>query len=151
MEKTNNNKKKEIEFVKNKKNIIIVIAIILVILTCIKLNRNRIVEKDGVTYNNNKSFIKEQKVKGIVFKNIKCSYDGKNSLISYTMFNDTKEKIHLENYDIYVKDKNNVTLTKIAANITQTIEPKKGVDISNQVMGIDLTNAYYLELKVRIK
>ena len=67
------------------------------------------------------------------------------------MVNDTKEKIDLKNYDVYVKDKNNVILTKIAANVTQTLLPKKEVEMANQVIGVDLTNAYYLELKLRIK
>ena len=146
--KTNN---LDMEFIKNKKNIIIIVVIILVIFTCIKINRRNLVEKDGLIYNSNKSFTKEQKVKGIVFKNIKCTYDGQNSLISYIMVNDTKEKIDLKNYDVYVKDKNNVILTKIAANVTQTLLPKKEVEMANQVIGVDLTNDYYLELKLRIK
>lgn len=152
MQKKNNRKNKlDIKFIKNKKNIIIIIVIILAIFTCIKLNKRNLVEKDGLIYNSNKSFTKDQKVKGIVFKNIKCTYDGKNSLISYTMTNSTKEKINLKNYDIYVKDKKNVILTKISANVTQTIYPKKEIEMANQVIGVDLTNAYYLELKLRIK
>ncbi len=149
--KNNRNNKLDIKFIKNKKNIIIIIVIILAIFTCIKLNKRNLVEKDGLIYNSNKSFTKDQKVKGIVFKNIKCTYDGKNSLISYTMTNSTKEKINLKNYDIYVKDKKNVILTKISANVTQTIYPKKEIEMANQVIGVDLTNAYYLELKLRIK
>ena len=149
--KNNRNNKLDIKFIKNKKNIIIIIVIILAIFTCIKLNKRNLVEKDGLIYNSNKSFTKDQKVKGIVFKNIKCTYDGKNSLISYTMTNSTKEKINLKNYDIYVKDKKNVILTKISANVTQTIYPKKEIEMANQVIGVDLTNAYYLELKLKIK
>ena len=44
------------------------------------------------------------------------------------MVNDTKEKIDLKNYDVYVKDKDNKILTRIAANVTQTLLPKKEVE-----------------------
>ena len=64
------------------------------------------------------------------------------------MVNETKKKIYLNNYDVIVKDKNNVRLTKIAAHITQTLAPKESLDMANQVVGIDLTNAYYMELKL---
>ena len=130
----------------NKKYLLIPIVIIIIILAII-LVRDK-TPNDGLKYNKNKSFIKKQEVKGIIFKNIKCTYDGKDSLISYTMINETKKKIYLNNYDVIVKDKNNVRLTKIAAHVTQTLDPKESVDMANQVVGIDLTDAYYMELKV---
>ena len=131
---------------KNRKYILIPVIIIIIILAIIAVKDKT--PNDGLKYNKNKSFIKKQEVKGIVFKNIKCTYDGKDSLISYTMINETKKKIYLNNYDVIVKDKNNVRLTKIAAHITQTINPKESLDMANQVVGIDLTNAYYMELKL---
>ena len=130
----------------NKKYIIVPVVIIIIIIAFISTKRNTL--NDGLKYNNNKSFVKKQEVKGIIFKNIKCTYDGKDSLISYTMVNETKKKIYLNNYDVIVKDKNNVRLTKIAAHITQTLAPKESLDMANQVVGIDLTNAYYMELKL---
>jgi hypothetical protein len=128
-----------------KKKSIIIVVIVLIIVGIIAINSNK-KPNDGLKYNNNKSFTKKQTVEGIVFKNIKCTYDGKNSLISYTMVNQTKENIYLNNYDIIVKDKNKEKLTKIAAHVTQTLSPKKSVDMANQVVGIDLTDAYYMEL-----
>ena len=145
-----NKNKKTNNIIKNKK-IIIIIVIIIIILSCIKLNRNNTPKDDNLIYNNNKSFIKTQKVKGIVFKNIECSYDGKDSLLTYTIINDTKKKIYLKNYDVYVKDKHNTTITKIAANVTQTIKPKEELQMANQVVGVDLSKAYYLELKLKTK
>lgn len=130
----------------NKKYLLIPIVISIIILAVI-LVRDK-TPNDGLKYNKNKSFIKKQEVKGIIFKNIKCTYDGKDSLISYTMINETKKKIYLNNYDVIVKDKNSVRLTKIAAHVTQTLDPKESVDMANQVVGIDLTDAYYMELKV---
>lgn len=130
----------------NKKYIIVPVIIIIIIIAFIATKRNT--PNDGLKYNKNKSFIKKQEVKGIIFKNIKCTYDGKDSLISYTMVNETKKKIYLNNYDVIVKDKNNVRLTKIATHITQTLAPKESLDMANQVVGIDLTNAYYMELKL---
>ena len=131
---------------KNRKYLLIPVIIIIIILAIIAVKDKT--PNDGLKYNKNKSFIKKQEIKGIVFKNIKCTYDGKDSLISYTMINETKKKIYLNNYDVIVKDKNNVRLTKIAAHITQTINPKESLDMANQVVGVDLTKAYYMELKL---
>ena len=128
---------------KKKFLIFLVIVLIIVVIVAITSNKN---PNDGLKYNNNRSFTKKQNVEGIIFKNIKCTYDGKNSLISYTMVNQTKEKIYLNNYDIIVKDKNKEKLTKIAAHVTQTLSPNKSIDMANQVVGIDLTDAYYMEL-----
>ena len=133
----------------NKKYLLILVAIVAIIIVFFIVKSNT--TNDGLKYNKNKSFIKTQKVEGIIFKNIKCTYDGKNSLISYTMINKAKKNIYLNNYDIIVKDKNNVKLTRISAHVTQTLAPKESVDMSNQVVGVDLTGAYYMELKINTK
>ena len=135
---------------KFKKYLLIIPVIIIIILTIIIKNRNisNSISNDGYKYNNNKNFIKKQKVDGIVFKNIKCTYDGNNSLISYTMVNETKKDIYLDNYDILVKDKNNEKLTKISAHVTQTFKSNESVEMANQVVGVDLTDAYSMELKL---
>ena len=130
---------------KKKFLIVLVIVIIIVVIVVITSNKR---PNDGLKYNDNRSFTKKQDVEGIVFKNIKCTYDGKNSLISYTIVNETKKKIYLNNYDIIVRGKNKEKLTKIAAHVTQTLSPKKSVDMANQVVGIDLTDAYYMELVI---
>ncbi len=147
MNNKHKNKKKNIINKKNRKYLLIPVIIIIIIILAIIVVRDK-TPNDGLKYNKNKSFIKKQEVKGIIFKNIKCTYDGKDSLISYTMVNETKNKIYLNNYDVIVKDKNNVRLTKIAAHITQTLAPKESLDMANQVVGIDLTDAYYMELKI---
>ena len=67
------------------------------------------------------------------------------------MVNETGKKIYLNNYDVIVKDKNNVKLIRISANVTQTLVPNEPVDMANQVVGVDLTNAYYMELKLNTK
>ena len=134
------------------KSIIILLSIVLIIgvVLVFILKKNNTIY-DGLKHNNNKSFVQKQKVKGIIFKNIKCTYDGKNSLISYTMVNKTKKKIYLNNYDVIVKDKNKVKLVRIAAHVTQTLSPDEPVDMANQVVGVDLTNAHYMELKLNTK
>ena len=138
---------------KFKKYLLIIPVIIIIVLIIINRNTSDLTTKnnisnDGYKYNNNKNFIKNQKVDGIVFKNIKCTYDGSNSLISYTMVNETKKDIYLDNYDILVKDKNNEKLTKISAHVTQTFKSKESVEMANQVVGVDLTDAYSMELKL---
>ena len=135
-------KKKYIKYL-----IILVIIIILIVALVLLLTHK---SDDGLKYNKNKSFVSKQEVEGIVFKDIKCTYDGKNSLISYKMVNNTKKKIYLENYDIIVKDKNNNRLTRISAHVTQTLKAKESVEMANQVVGIDLSDAYYMELKLNV-
>ncbi len=130
-----------------KKFLLILIAIFVIILICIIVSLIG-PSGDKIVYNKNESFVKTQKVKGIVFKNIECTYDGKDSLISYTMVNDTDKKIYLNKYDVIVKDKNNVRLTKIAPSVKQTLSPKKSLKMANQVVGVDLSKAYYMELKL---
>lgn len=142
-------KKKKIKKIK-KKNLLLAlgaVAFIIIVIIVFIIPKHSTSGHD-LTYNKNDSFLKEQKVEGIVFKNIECSYDGKDSLISYTIVNETKDKVYLNNYDIIVKDKNNVRLTKIAAHVTQTLNPKKSIKMADQVVGIDLTDAYYMELKL---
>ncbi len=129
----------------NRKLQIIPAIIVVIVLIAITIGIDR-TSSDGLKYNKNKSFTKNQEVEGILFSNIKCAYDGNDSLISYTMVNGTSKKIYLDNYDIIVKDKKNVKLTKIAAHITQTLEPNETIEMANQVVGIDLTDAKYMEL-----
>ena len=134
---------------KNKKILLIILISILliigIIIICIKISNT---QDDGLKYNKNKSFIKEQTVEGIIFKNIKCTFDGKDSFISYTMVNKTNKEIYLNNYDVIVKDQNNNRLTKIAAHVTDTLKPNQSLDMVNKVVGVDLTRAYYMELKL---
>ena len=134
----------------NKRVLLVPVLVIILVVTiiCIKSCHHKEIMDDGLKYNNNKSFTKKQKVEGIVFKNIKCTYDGENSDISYTIVNDTSKDIYLNNYDIIVKDKNNNRLTKIAAHITETLKPKESLDWVDRVVGVDLTDAYYMELKL---
>ena len=131
----------------NRKLQIIPAIIVVIVLIAITLGIDR-TSSDGLKYNKNKSFTKNQEVEGILFSNIKCAYDGNDSLISYTMVNGTSKKIYLDNYDIIVKDNQvvGVKLNKIAAHITQTIEPNETIEMANQVVGIDLTDAKYMEL-----
>ncbi len=143
--------KKKKKYVLKKKRVFIFALVLLIILLAVIIPiivSNNKKQSDGLKHNNNKSFVKKQEVEGIIFKNIKCTYDGKDSLISYTIVNKSKKKVYLKNYDVIVKDKNNVRLTKIAAHVTQTLEPKQSVEMANQVVGVDLTDAYYMELIV---
>ena len=82
IKKTKNTKKKNIKVF----NIVIICLLcLLMIFGLIKLiSGSSKTGDDNLIYNKNKSFIKHQKIKGIAFKDINCTYDGKNSLITYT-------------------------------------------------------------------
>ena len=131
------------------KRLIVVVILFIAIISFIRINHYT--PNDGLKYNRNKTFMKEQKVKGIVFKNIKCTFDGKDSTISYTMINETKKKIYLNNYDVIIQDKNHNRLTRIAAHFTDTIDSMKSLDRVDKVLGVDLTDAYYMELKLNME
>ena len=104
---------------------------------------------DNLIYNKNKSFIKHQKINGIAFKDINCTYDGKNSLITYTIINETNKDIYLSNYDVIIRDKNKQIITKIVTSYSENIPPKKKISMANSVIGVNLSNAYYMELKLK--
>lgn len=146
--KKKNLKKKRI--VKKKKILIILLVCILVVFLLIILFCHG-PKTDKLVYNKNESFLEQQNIDGILFKDIECSYDGKESLIKYVVVNNTNKKIFLSNYDILVKDKNKKPLVKIAAGFGQSIEPKEEIKQSNSVVGIDLSDAYYMELKLKTK
>ena len=137
---------------KIKKVMILLIIIFLIVFVFIKItNKPERPKTDDVIYNNHKSFIKEQKKDGIVFKNIKCTYDGKDSMITYTIKNVTNKKIELSKYNVIIKDKSKNIITKIVANVKQEIAPKKEVTMANSVVGVDLSDAYYMELEIKTK
>ena len=149
----NKNNSKNIRKLKLKKLIPVIIIIILIVFAAFKVNSNneKEIKNDNLIYNQNKSFLKAQKIDGILFKNISCTYDGKDSLISYSMINETNKAIYLNNYDVLVKDKKGVTITKIAANFQNKIKPKEEIKMANSVIGVDLSNAYSMQLKLKIK
>ena len=137
---------------KIKKIYIIIICLIclLMFFGLIKLiSNNSKTGDDNLIYNNNKSFIKHQKINGIAFKDINCTYDGKNSLITYTIINETNKDIYLSNYDVIIRDKNKQIITKIVASYSENIPPKKKISMANSVIGVNLSNAYYMELKLK--
>ena len=101
-------------------------------------------------YNKNETFNQSQEKDGISFKNIKCYYDGNESLISYTISNHTDTNIDLKNYEIYVKDKNDKVISNIFINTNITLTPNEEKKIENRVIGKDLSNAYKMELNTNV-
>ena len=140
------------KIMKNRKTIIGVLLVVVLLFVVFKAGSVvRKKEDDNLKYNNNKSFIKTKTVKGIIFKDVSCVYDGKNSVISYKIVNSTKKKIHLKNYDVYVRDKKKKLLTKIVVKYDQVLDVGKKYDMANQVVGVDLTDSYYMDLKLKVE
>lgn len=135
----------------NKKKIIIGIIgllIIIVLFISFSFKKKDSVDDDGLIYNKNKSFVKEQVVEGLTFSNIKCTYDGKDSLISYTISNSTDKDISLKNYNVLVKNKKGIVVTTIVADFGSSVKANDSVSIVNSVVGVDLSDAYSMELKL---
>ena len=136
--------------------IIIILAIILLVAAGIgiftsmngsKKNNKTKEDKQEVQYNTNEDVVKDKEVNGILFTNIKCSYDGNMSLITYTIVNHTGETINLKEYEVMVRDKDGNLLAVIAPNLDEDIAPEASVDAGNAI-NIDLSNAFSMELNL---
>ena len=139
---------------KNRKKKIILISGILIILICstvtlFVLSKTKEPSKEASIekiYNQNKSFIQKKEYQELIFDNIECSYDGKNSMLSYDIINQTNETIHLQCYNIDILDKNNNILTSIVLNLEEDIEAGKTRRINNEI-NINITNATQMVIK----
>lgn len=138
--------------ISKKKVLIFLLIVAVLVFGAIKMcGRPKKVEDSDLTYNRHKSFLKSQNIGGIVFKDIECTYDGKNSLIKYTIVNKTRKKVYLSNYDILVQNKKKRSITRIKASFKDTLAPKEKVERADSVVGTDLSKAYYLKLKLKTK
>ncbi len=106
--------------------------------------KNETLTDDGYS-NTNKKFVEDKDVDGILFTNIKCSYDGNNSLITYTIVNHTKEVVNIVDYDVMIRDKNGNILAVISPNLDYDLKPEESYDTGNAI-DIDVSNAYSMEL-----
>ena len=135
-----------------KKGLVVLCIFFVIIILIVSLNNSNDNKKvNGFIWNKNKSFLKEQTAKDVTFKNIKCYYDGKESLLSYVVQNRTDKKIYLSSCKIVIRDKNNNIISNIVIDFSREISPKEEFDFKNSVVGVDLSNAYSMELIVNNK
>lgn len=99
-----------------------------------------------VKYNENQEFLKEQQVAGLTFTDIKCSYDGNLSILSYTITNKTDEVIYVKEQEILIKDEQGNVIETIMAYYDREFQPGEEYSTGNTSKK-DLTEAYMLELK----
>ena len=135
---------------KNISKILIICGAIAFFAIIIYISTNK-EEENKLIYNKNKTFTKEQVKQGVTFKNIECYYDGKDSMISYIISNQTDKEIDLKNYKVYVKDKKGTVITNIFVDFSKKLAPKEEMKYRNSVVGVDLSNAYSMELKLNNK
>ena len=110
-------------------------------------NTNKQIDDSSIVVNKNKSFVKEQEVKGLVFKNIEASYDGESSMLSYSIVNESNETIHMGSFILTIKDKNGNEITKIDYNYDYDIKPLEDYPTSHFVSE-DISNAYSIDFVV---
>ena len=130
--------------------IIIILLGLIIWITFIKVNTSNNEpkkEEPKIKYNTNENVVKDKEVNGILFTNIKCSFDGEYSIINYTIVNNTKETINLKEYEVIIKDKDGTIIAIISPNLDENIEPGKTRDTGNAI-NIDLTKAYSMELNL---
>ena len=138
-----------------KKKYMVIIGICLIVLFLIFIvfniyGKNNNKDDNGLKYNKNESFLKEQTVEGVTFKNIECYYDGTDSMISYVISNKTEETIDLSNYEVFVKDKRGTIITNIYVDFDKELASKEEMEYRNSVADVDLSDAYTMELKLSI-
>lgn len=109
-----------------------------------KIDNNK---DENIIYNNNKDVINDKEIKDVTFTNIECTFDGFRSLLSYTIINNSKKSIILEDYELIIKDKNDNILAIMVPGDTSELKPKESIDIGNAI-DIDLTKASKLELRL---
>ena len=107
-------------------------------------------DKVKVQYNKNKSFLKDQKIENLSFNDITCEFNGSDSNLSYTIINVSKEKIHLNEYEILIKDDKDEVLAKINPNYDTDLEPGAKFNTTNSV-SVDLTKATSLSINLHPK
>ena len=95
-------------------------------------------DKEHLKYNTNKEFLEDKKIEDLVFSDVKCSFDGESSTISYAIVNNSDKVIHLDEYEIVIKDKDGKVLATINPNYDYDLNAKERFETSNSV-SVDLT------------
>ena len=137
------------------KIVFVIFVIIIVIITALflknKSNDNNEYKKskvkEGIRYNTNKKVVEDKVVDNIKFTNIECTFDGNNSLLSYTITNIGNEKVNLGEYEIIVKDKNGNVLANLGPSLNFDLEPNQPYDTGNSI-NIDISEAYSIEIQL---
>lgn len=102
-------------------------------------------ETTKLNYNTTESLITSKIVEGLLFSNISCSYDDQASNLHYNITNQTEETIHLHQYQIIIKDKEDKILTTIEPIVDLELLPHEEFYTGNTV-NTDLSTAYSMEI-----
>lgn len=102
----------------------------------------------NLKYNDNKEFKQDIEERGLLFKNIECTFDGNESMLSYIIINKTDKDIQLGEYDLLVKNSKGEVLVTISPNLEQVLKKDEELEIRNAV-NIDITDAAILELDLK--
>lgn len=104
-------------------------------------------QTENIIYNDNKDVTSDKEIDNVIFTNIECSFDGFSSLLTYTITNNNKKSIVLEDYELIIKDKDDNILAIMVPGDTSKLKSKESIDIENAI-DIDLTKAFKLELRL---
>lgn len=149
-------KKIFLNFIKTKKRLLIIIVPVILVMilfsiVLIKEKRDNYLTDSidtNIKYNTNKDFKKEIEQRGLLFKNIECTFDGNESLLSYKIVNKTEADIELGEYELLVKNDKDEILVTISPNIEDVLKKDEEIEIKNTV-NIDITDASGLELNLK--
>lgn len=123
----------------------------IVFITIFMFNRKNTIDESEkellseTIYNTNDKVVEDKNINDITFTNIECSFDGSNSLLSYTITNKTQEPVTLGEYEIVVKDKDGIVLANLVPQLDIELKPGESFDTGVSV-NINLKDAYEIEL-----
>ncbi|MBQ8681749.1 MAG: hypothetical protein IJ509_02435 [Bacilli bacterium] len=101
----------------------------------------------NLIYNTNEDVVSDKVVGDISITNIECYFDGNISLLDYTITNNGKENIKLNEYELIVKDSDGNILAIMAPTIDYELKPDEAYDTGSAI-DIDLSDVSTIEVNL---
>ncbi len=110
-------------------------------------NKKEKIKKEETKINTNENVIKDQKVGKLELTNTSLITKNGQSTLVTVVTNNTKEKVLVKSFDIYVKDKDKKLITTLLGYVGEEVPAGQSRTITSNV-DRDLTQAYSVEYKI---
>jgi len=98
--------------------------------------------------NKNENVIKDQTIDVFNFTNTSLKYENGTSVLETKVTNNSSETQYLKEFEIIVKNKDNSTIVVLIGYVGDKMDAKDSKIIRSSY-GMDLTNAYSIEYKIK--
>lgn len=128
--------------------VLLILCIIIISLIFFKNYKTEILKnKEEVNSQElNETIIKDQNVDGIIFKDIHYAFDNYNSIIEYTILNNTDKTVILSEYEFVIKNEIGNILAVLAPDLGVTLAPLEEYRTGSAI-NLDLRNGFSIEVK----